>query len=359
MKIETKKKVLSCVMAAAMLVTVPVFATSYKAEAASSDLYPSAVKLENNSPVSDSLSYGSTREYKYTAGGSGAFYFEVDAQFSCSVYLYDSTGKKLDNLNTDHYLSKEFKAVKGTVYYIVVGPSYSAANQYTITAHQEGETITEIEPNNTEAEATPISAGTRAYGYTSGFSDFDYYLFQAPSDGKLIFSLTKESTGETARWDLVCDAVTYTMEPGDARISTNQMNVKKGQKIYALVRSNAGAAGESYSIVADFAKLNSSDIAASVGSSKGTIKKFSAKKDSISFTAGCDKVYGAKVKYQVRIKKSGTLKYKNYNFSKKNIKIKKLSRYTEYTLNVRPYVTVSGKKYYGQWSETKLIRTKK
>lgn len=359
MKFGTTKRALAGILTAAVLIALPAASECTETEAAVNDLYPSATQLKNDSPVTDTLGYGNTKEYKYTSGASGSFYFEVEAQYSCSVYVYDSNGSRLDSLSSDHYISKEYTASAGKVYYIVVGPSYSASNLYTITAHYEGAKVTEVEPNNSEAEANSITAGTRVYGYTSGFSDMDYYVFKAPSDGKLQFTLTKNSTSEDARWNLISGNRTYSMQAGDVRISTDQVDVRKGQSIYVLVENNASASSETYVITADFSKLSSSDITGNVSLSKGKIKKVSAKKNSISLTVGCDTVYGAAVRYQVRIKKSGALKYKTYSSSKSKITIKGLSKYTEYTMNVRPYVTVSGKKSYGKWSATKLIRTRK
>lgn len=360
MKIETKKKLLAGAVAAVTLfAAVPEAGSLAVINSEAADLYSGATVLKNNAPVSSSIGYGITQAYKYTADGSDSFYFEVNSQFSTSVYLYDSNGRKIDNLDTDNYISKEFTGMKGATFYIVVGPSYAAANQYTITAHYEGKKITETEPNDTYAEANTIQKGERVYGYTSGFSDMDCYAFTAPSDGKLKFDLTKENAGADACWTMVVDTKSYTMVSGDARISSDLTDVKKGQKVYVLVKDSNGTAGETYSLAVNFAKLSNDDIASSVASSKGSIKSVSAKKNSITFTAGSDMVYGAKIKYQVRYKKSGALKYKTKNSSKKKITIKGLSRFTEYTFNVRPYVTVSGKKHYGKWSAAKLIRTKK
>ena len=61
--------------------------------------------------------------------------------------------------------------------------------------------------------------------------------------------------------------------------------------------------------------------------------------------------------YQLAYRKKGTSKWQYVSSKKTSIKIKKLEQ-TNYEIKVRPYITISNKDYYGNWSDTKTSTVK-
>jgi prefoldin subunit 5 len=91
--------------------------------------------------------------------------------------------------------------------------------------------------------------------------------------------------------------------------------------------------------------------------SKGVIK--SLKKGTQSFTVKWKKVSGASG-YQVSYKVSGKKAVKKTvtGGKKTSLKVKNLESGKKYTVKVRAWKTVNGKKYYGKWSNAKKVTVK-
>ncbi len=91
----------------------------------------------------------------------------------------------------------------------------------------------------------------------------------------------------------------------------------------------------------------------------GKITKKTSTRSSITMNFKKVKISGKTVKYQVAIKTPKAKKWsKNYISGTKKT-FKNLKKGQTYWISVRPYMTIDGEKYFGDWAKTKIVKTKK
>jgi len=96
----------------------------------------------------------------------------------------------------------------------------------------------------------------------------------------------------------------------------------------------------------------------SIKKQKGKISKLSAGKKKLTIKLKKIKISGISVKYQIAIRIKGSKKWKYYYVSATSKTISKLKKKKTYSVKVRPYITIKGKKYYGKWSGTSSKKVK-
>lgn len=97
----------------------------------------------------------------------------------------------------------------------------------------------------------------------------------------------------------------------------------------------------------------------SIESKTGKIKKLSSTKNKVTMIYKKIKISGKKVKYQVAIKTPKAKKWNKSTLSGTKKIFKKLKKNQKYWISVRPYIIVNGMKCFGEWAETKVIKTKR
>ena len=109
--------------------------------------------------------------------------------------------------------------------------------------------------------------------------------------------------------------------------------------------------------------MRTSEAITKVQGSEGSISSVSAvrkkSKKIVVVTVDFDRLDVSGVKYQIALR-SGSWK-KKYTSSKtlRKIKVSYSKKRKKYTVTVRPFIKVSGKKYYGKVSETVKVKVRK
>ncbi len=367
MKNETIRKIAAGILAAAMIF-VPATVQPGVIEANAVELYPDAVELGDNMPISDVLQNNKSIRYKYTVTQPGTFFISITSEKSLYATIYDSDGNEIEVLSSvnKNYNSHKYSKKIGTVFYIVL-KNYTNNNNYTITAEQTSTEDYEIEPNDSASEANEIQSGQKIYGvigtegvYT-GSSEADNFVFTAPTDGKLKVYLTNEDLNQNSRWNLDVNGKNYTTEKKAMQVSSDEIFIKEGDtcriKVTGVV--NSYSIGRKYGLLADFTELSDNEIIDAIQSSQCRLQSTKSTKKSITAAWNEAEISGTNVDgYQISIKKKGTSTWKSSTVTGTKKEFSSLKSKTKYLLRVRPYASVNVTRYYGKWSVIKTVKTK-
>lgn len=99
MKNETIRKIAAGILAAAMIF-VPATVQPGVIEANAVELYPDAVELGDNMPISDVLQNNKSIRYKYTVTQPGTFFISITSEKSLYATIYDSDGNEIEVLSS-------------------------------------------------------------------------------------------------------------------------------------------------------------------------------------------------------------------------------------------------------------------
>ena len=97
---------------------------------------------------------------------------------------------------------------------------------------------------------------------------------------------------------------------------------------------------------------------ASVESKKGSVTSVSAGSKKLTIKFKKVSVSGKTVKYQVALKQSTAKSWKKSYVSSTKKTFSGLKKGKTYWVSVRPYITVDGTRYFGQWSKTMTKKVK-
>ncbi|ARU59741.1 hypothetical protein CBW65_00780 [Tumebacillus avium] len=137
--------------------------------------------------------------YQFTAPAIGqATVMLSSLPFDYDLYIYGEDGQEIahssNGSTTEDVVT--FAVTSGRTYYIHVKPlyysttdSYLLQADYPLTGDQAPSDVNVYEPNNSKAEATPLTGGSKIYSYLTSTTDHDFYKFTSPVMGQATVQL--------------------------------------------------------------------------------------------------------------------------------------------------------------------------
>jgi hypothetical protein len=260
-------------------------------------------------------------------------------------------------------------AKKGEAYYIVVtcrdnnSYAYTAAD-YTISTSFKKTAYAEKEENDTYAAATTIKANKTYTGIMNSSSDKDNYKIVAPETGTLSFKFAFPYEDGSYYWYVYIyqyangeykqlESTHIYQNSADTKVNIAKVDVKKNGIYYIVVEEGyeVHSGTDEYKIIATY----------SAKPKATTITGTSAKTDRVTLTwkKQTKQVTGYQIQYATNSKFTKNKTSVLVKSAKKSSEtITGLSGKTTYYFRIRTYKTVSGKKYYSEWSKVQTVKTK-
>lgn len=207
------KRTLAATLALVLACTAFPMTTSPQTAQAEDLVASQATTLQVNSPITDSIpNQDATKYYRFTTTANGYFVISIKHKnieetgswnFSLKnearTYTYDSR---------EGYRSIEtckWPCTKGQTYYIDLNSYFfnkSSKQEYQLLIQQTAEENWELEPNDSQSTATPLTCNVPINGMVEP-DGTDWYVLKTPSTtGRLSFSINHQDISETDAWDI-------------------------------------------------------------------------------------------------------------------------------------------------------------
>ena len=253
---------------------------------------------------------------------------------------YTFTGWTGSNGNTPQTTVTIRKGTTGNLYFVANWQDNNSANNsttadtgtYKISYNLNGGTVNRSNPVSYTARDTYLINNPWREGYF--FAGWTSNLSSVP---QMVVTIPRGTTGDitfTATWTV--DTSNHATADSDDNTNANTQTDDDGWTEWIN--------GDDDSDIPD---IPSTSITKTSSNKKSVTMKF--KKTSIS---------GYTVKYQVAIKKANAGGWKKSFVSKTSKTFKGLKKKTTYWISVRPYITVDGTRYFGDWAKTKIRKTR-
>lgn len=230
-------------------------------ESESNDTADNATKLTAGKVMHGSIQNKSDVDYyRYVAKGTG--YFKI--QFSNAdggenqfwkLSLYDEKKNLLQTVETEEELQTTLAAMsfrKGKEVYLKVERNintYACGHEYTVVVNQVNETGWEQEYNNSFKSATVLKKNKTCKANNYSVRDKDYFVYQAAKKGKTSIKVTLPENGY---WVVTVYNQKKKAIQKEDYVQNGQKftcNLKKGEKVYVLVKARTQSAmGQTYKI---------------------------------------------------------------------------------------------------------------
>ena len=350
------------------------FTASNYYEKEMNNVYSTATNCAVNKTYKGTINFGGDKDYyRFKAPSRGKLslsflhtYADTSDDWDVYVYYYtDGEYKELSyysiDLNENENINIPYiGTVKDGVYYVVVSRCCNGVigKEYTIKSSFTESNGYEKELNNVYSTATSVSVNSSISGVLNSGSDKDCYKIKAPVSGPLKITFKHTYKDMYDDWDvyvyryydgeysqLVYESIDLNQK---SSITLPAIGAKKGGTYFVVVsRCCNGVIGQNYTL--------------SISLKFNALKNFSVSAGKKKFTAKWSKASGAsgyEVQYATNSKFTKGKKTVNVSKSSGSKTVKSLGSKKTYYVRVRYYKTVSGKKYYSNWTSGKKVKTK-
>lgn len=356
-----RNRIFAAFLAATMMVTVCVPATTAKAEVtlptATNISFNSARNLVFDTTVSEEVSGGdNVRYYKFSLDSASEMIIRgTKAHWNSSsgtFYVYDDTRTEVHSFGAADTFSETFYLTGGN-YYLKYESMHNVS--FIATVNELEETIKETQNKNNDLhqDASSIKVKKTYKGVLSSNDEVDYFKYVVPANGTINFSMTNP-TDNSLKYSIYDDSLNLVESKlvSSRQKESEYYKIKKGEYYVAITKVSNVAYGGSYKFSIDYAvEKPAKPTINSVKNSSS--KKMTVKWKKVSGITGYELQYSTDKNFKKSVTK------KTISSSKTSASYSKLKKGKTYYVRMRTYVKADGKTKYSEWSATKSVKIKK